>query len=158
MDREHSAAYAAMTLAGRRVLPFVEHQIEQHGDGIALSLSDLMAHGGGCRSAIRYGVRQLQQLGFVTIGQGPRRVHVFSLAGGWRSLDADEAARRVATARVLRASKRTKRVTVKPPQPVALFRIAGQSVSGRRGCRRRPETALAASPASAARARRRRRP
>jgi hypothetical protein len=74
-----SPAYAALTVGGKRVLGV----IEQAGrDGVAISLREFMQRG-MCRAAARHGIKQVEALGFVVIGMGPRRVCVFQLSDGW---------------------------------------------------------------------------
>jgi hypothetical protein len=45
-------------------------------------------------------LKQIVGRGFVTVRKGRRTINVFSRADGWRDLAADEAARRVALARL----------------------------------------------------------
>jgi hypothetical protein len=110
-----SAAYAA--LSGRRALAIIEDALSQHGDRVAVSLTQFLARG-LCKSATRYGVRQLQQLGFVTIGQGPRQIHLFARADGWRELDADAAQRLMKLVAPRARSKPPQRVMMRPEKPV----------------------------------------
>ena len=46
-----------------------------------------------------FAVKQLEHLGFVKVEVGPRRINVFMLIDEWKSLNAVEAARRMALAR-----------------------------------------------------------
>jgi hypothetical protein len=55
---------------------------------------------------------------WIRITIGPRRVSVFRLADGWKSLDADEAKRRVAQARL----PMPPRASSVPPKPVRQVR------------------------------------
>lgn len=114
----HSAAYRALTDSGKRVLSIIENVLSRTGNGTAISLGQFTALG-LCRTAARYGVRQCERLGFVTVEVGPRQVHVFSMADGWKSIDADEAERRMALAHQPPARRaRISTARVEPPKPV----------------------------------------
>jgi hypothetical protein len=106
-----SAAYAALSVGGKRVLHVVEEQAP-HG-AVGISLAQFMSQG-MCRAAARFGIKQVELLGFVSVSMGPRRVNVFRLSDGWRGLDADEAKRRVAQARL----PMPPRASSAPPKPV----------------------------------------
>jgi hypothetical protein len=88
--------------------------LEQAGRGVAISLDKFMEQCDLCRSAVRYGIKQCELLGFAVITIGPRRVSQFRLAEGWRGLDADEAKRRVRLARL----PTPPRASSVPPKPV----------------------------------------
>ena len=50
-----SPAYAALKPSGRRALHVIEDALSRHGDGVAVSLYQLLALG-LCRTAARYGI------------------------------------------------------------------------------------------------------
>ena len=114
MDRaaeaRQSAAFQAMTLAGRRVLQFIEREVERGGDGVAITLKTFTSSGGMCRAMARFGVKQCERLGFIRIGTGLRHANTFSLVDGWRTVHAVEAERLVPPQ--VAAPK-----PVKPPKP-----------------------------------------
>lgn len=114
---ERSAAFAALSVGGRKVLKVIEEEVRR--GAVALSLDDLMGESGLCRSAVRYGVKQAQLLGFIAISVGHRRVNQFALSDHWRELDEDEAKRLVAKAR----SPTPQRPRTVPPKPVKRARI-----------------------------------
>ena len=95
---ERSAAFAALSVGGQRVLKVIEAEVKRGGG--AISLDDLMDRADLCRSSVRRGIRQCEALSFITVTMGPRRTNEFKLADGWRELSADEAARRVKQARL----------------------------------------------------------
>ncbi len=104
MDRaagvRQSAAFQAMTLAGRRVLQFIERKVERGGDSVAITLKTFTSSGGMCRSVARFGVKQCERLGFVSIRTGLRHANTFSLGDSWRTVDAVEAKRQVQLAKL----------------------------------------------------------
>jgi len=114
-----SAAYAALKPSGKRALHVIEDALSRSGDGVAISLNQFLALG-LCPTAARYGVKQCERVGLVTVNTGPRRVHVFMMADGWKSISADEAARRMALARqpMQRAKPVKPPKLVKVPKPV----------------------------------------
>ena len=112
-DYEQSAAYAALTPAGRRALHLIEGEVERGGGTAAISHVDI-ERPGLSRASVNFGLKQLGLLEFVTISVGCRRINTFVLADGWRSLDADEAKRRVVLARL----PKPQRPSSKPPKPV----------------------------------------
>jgi hypothetical protein len=121
-----SAAYAALKPSGRRVLGVVENVLSRTGNGTAISLGQFTALG-LCRTAARYGIRQCERVGLIKVEVGPRQVHVFSFRDGWKTVDADEAARRMALAHQRpsrRARINTVREPVEPPQPVEVKPVA----------------------------------
>jgi hypothetical protein len=59
-------------------------------------------------------LKQLALCGFIRIDIGPRCINAFSLADGWRALDAVEAKRRVELARL---PKPQRQAAPKPPTP-----------------------------------------
>ena len=101
-----SPAYLAMTPAGRRVLDFIEREVERGGDNVPISLTTFTSDGGMCRAAARYGIKQCERLGFISIGVGARYSNTFTLTDEWRTVDAVEARRQVQLAKL-----------PKPPQP-----------------------------------------
>jgi hypothetical protein len=112
---QQSAAYEALSVGGKRVLQVIEDEVGN--DGSAISLGRFMERG-MCRAAARYGIKQVEALGFAVIGMGPRRVNVFRLADGWRALDAHEAKRRVKLARLAMPQRQSA-----PPKPVTQFKV-----------------------------------
>ena len=114
-----SPAYAALNPSGRRVLGTIENELSKHGDGVAISLSGMMALTGLCRAATRYGIRQCERLRFVVISVGERRVHWFAMADGWKTLDADEAERLMALAHKPMWRARISTKPVEPPKPAS---------------------------------------
>jgi hypothetical protein len=119
MEMLRSPAYSALNQSGRRVLGIIENELSKGGDGVAISLSEMVARTGLCRTSARYGIRQVERLGFVVILVAERRTHWFAMSDGWKSLDADEAGRLMALADqrpVRRVRIGTK--PVEPPKPV----------------------------------------
>ena len=122
MDRvavRNSAAYLAMTPAARRVLSFIESEIDRSGDGAAIPLT-MFAANGICRAAARFGVKQCERLGFVSIGTGLRHANTFRLVDGWRAVDTVEARRQVLLARLPKLPQPrcvAASPPVKPPKP-----------------------------------------
>ena len=98
-DRESSPAYAAMTPCGRACLRLIEGEIERHGGTASISRVAI-ERTGVSRASVNFGLKQIVQCGFVTISVGRRHINTFRLADDWKSLDADEAKRRVALAKL----------------------------------------------------------
>jgi hypothetical protein len=96
-ELQKSEAYRALSEGGRRVLDAVE-QLAGRG-AVAITFQQLMELTDLCRSSVRRGVRQCEALNFIVVALGPRRTSQFQLTDGWKSLDADEAARLVKQAR-----------------------------------------------------------
>ena len=129
-DREHSPSYAAaLKISGKRVLRVIEHEIEHSGDGVAISLEQFMAHG-MCRAAARYGIKQCECVGFITVAAAARRVNTFAFCDGWRALDADEAARRVKQAKLPKPQRADSEPV--PPKPVKPPKVERPRFSQRR--------------------------
>ena len=61
---QKSAAYAALSVGGKRVLHVLEQEVGH--DGVAISLGCFMERG-MCRAAARYGIKQVELLGFVML-------------------------------------------------------------------------------------------
>ena len=57
---QKSAAYAALSVGGKRVLHVLEQEVGH--DGVAISLGCFMERG-MCRAAARYGIKQVELLG-----------------------------------------------------------------------------------------------
>ena len=125
-----SAAYAALSLGGKRVLHVIEEEVAAHGNGVVIPLDEFMARG-MCRTAAQFGIRQCECLGLIKVEIGPRRVNVFRLCDDWRALDKVEAKRLVRLARgptpqrasskpvvvkPVKVVKPPKQVTVEPPR------------------------------------------
>jgi hypothetical protein len=134
-----SAAYRALKPSGRRALHLIEDALSRSGDGAAVSLNRFLELG-LCRTAARYGIRQCERLGFITVGVGARRVRVFRMADGWKFLDADEAKQRMALAREPMQRAVSKPVTVEPPKVEALPKPV--QVERTRGIERRVTVSL----------------
>jgi hypothetical protein len=121
MDRaaevRQSAAFQAMTLAGRRVLQFIEREVERGGDGVAITLKTFTSSGGMCRAMARFGIKQCERLGFIRIGTGLRHANTFSLVDGWRTVHAVEAERLVQLAKLPKPPQVAAPKPVKPPKP-----------------------------------------
>jgi hypothetical protein len=94
---QQSPAFAALSVGGVRVFHVILDQVGH--DGAAMSLRQLMDLSGLCRSSVRIGIKQCELVEFVSVTMGHRRINTFTLSDGWKSLDADEAARRVKLAR-----------------------------------------------------------
>jgi hypothetical protein len=56
---QKSAAYAALSVGGKRVLHVLEQEVGH--DGVAISLGCFMERG-MCRAAARYGIKQVELL------------------------------------------------------------------------------------------------
>jgi hypothetical protein len=140
-DREHSAAYAAMTPCGKTCLHLIEGEIERHGGTASISRVAI-ERTGVSRASVNFGLKQIVQCGFMTISVGRRHINTFRLADDWKSLDADEAKRRVALAKLPKppVARALPPKPVKPPKPpkvTALLRTpdavaAVDAVAGRR--------------------------
>ena len=63
----------------------------------------------------RFGIKQCERLGFITVGTGVRRANTFRLVDGWRTVDAVEAKRQVQLAKL---PKPPKPPQVAAPQPL----------------------------------------
>ena len=121
MDRaevRQSAAFQAMTLAGRRVLYFIEGEIERNGDSVAIPLTTFTSRGGMCRTAARFGIKQCERLGFISVGTGVRHANTFRLISDWKSIGAVEAARQVQLAKLPKPPKLPQVAAPKPVQSV----------------------------------------
>jgi hypothetical protein len=94
---QKSEAYATLSVGGGRVLDAVE-QLAGRG-AVAITLEQLMELTDLCRSSVRRGIRQCELVGFIAVAMGPRRVNLFKLCDGWKSLDAAEAKRRMKLAK-----------------------------------------------------------
>ena len=110
-----SPAYLAMTPVGQRVLRLIEDTINRSG-GSAVTLP--RSSFGGNKGSISFGIKQCERLGFVSIGIGLRRANAFSPLDDWRTVDADEAARRVQLAKLPQPPRPSRAVRPKPPKPV----------------------------------------
>jgi hypothetical protein len=89
MDRENSAAWAALTPAARQALRLIEREVTRLGGEARIVLPRFGATRTACRA-----IGQLTVLGFIKVGTGARSANVFSLTDGWQAISADEAARR----------------------------------------------------------------
>jgi len=107
-----SQAYAALPVGGKLVLKVIE--VLAGRGAIAITLDRLMERCDLCRSSVRCGIRQIEELNFVTIEVGHRRASLFKLSDSWKSVDANEAARRVGRARL----PTPPRASSAPPKPV----------------------------------------
>ena len=112
-----SPAYLALTPAGRKVLHFIEGEVMRGGDGVAIPLTTFTSNGGMCRTAARFGIKQCERLGFISIGTGLRHANTFRLVDGWRTIGADEAARLVKLAKLPKPPQVAAPKPVKPPKP-----------------------------------------
>ena len=74
---------------------------------------------GVSRASVNFGLKQIVQCGFVTISVGRRHINTFRFADDWKSLDADEAKRRVALAKLPKppVARALPPKPVKPPKP-----------------------------------------
>jgi len=112
-----SAAYAAMTRSGRRVLHLIEGEVERGGGTASISLDDFDRRFGCSRRSTRFALKQIALCGFITIGMGPRRIKTFRLYDGWRAVTADEAARLVKQARLPQPPRAAVPKLPKPVKP-----------------------------------------
>ena len=92
-----SPAFEALSVGGKRALKVIEEEVR--GGGSAITLDELMDRADLCRSSVRRGIRQCELVGFIAVAMGPRRVNLFKLSDGWKSLDAAEAKRRMKLAK-----------------------------------------------------------
>jgi hypothetical protein len=90
MDRENSAAWAALTPAARQALRLIEREVTRLGGEARIVLPRFGATRTACRA-----IGQLTVLGFIKVGTGANSANVFSLTDGWQAISADEAARRI---------------------------------------------------------------
>jgi hypothetical protein len=114
---QRSAADAALCVGGQRVLKVIEEEVR--GGGSAITLDQLMDRADLCRSSVRRGIRQCELVGFIAVAMGPRRVNLFKLSDGWKSLDAAEAKRRMKLAK----EPTPPRQISAPPKPVRQARV-----------------------------------
>jgi len=112
-----SAAYAAMTRSGRRVLHLIEGELERVGGTANISLDDFDRRFGCSRRSTRFALKQLAMCGFITISMGPNRINTFRLCDGWRAVPADEAARSVKQARLPQPPRAALPKLPKPVKP-----------------------------------------
>lgn len=101
-QKRESAAYGALSEAGRAVLMTVEREVARGGGVATMSFHDLVRRCGLSRSAAFNGLKQVELLGFaiVDIGPRPRFVRTMKLADHWRSIDQDQAERLALRARL----------------------------------------------------------
>ena len=112
--RENSPAYRGLTRSMRQVLSAIERAYGD-GDTATLSYSNLVDDGVP-RPAIAKALRVCEALGLVDLVIGPKRVSVLSRSARWQSLDADEVARRYASAKQPRGPRLSSRPRP-PPKP-----------------------------------------
>jgi len=117
-DVMRSAAYAAMSPSGRKAFHLIEGEVER-GDGAAAIPINHFTASGMCRAAARFGTKQCVLLGFasVNVHAGPNRANVFRLIDKWRGVDAIEAKRRVAQAKLPQPPRPSAAKPVKPVKP-----------------------------------------
>ena len=103
MDRQGSAAWAALSAASRKMLIVIEQAIAERGTReVELAFShflDAPPELAISRPVIRHCVRRLEALGFVTVRLGAKRVNVFALSQEFWSVDKTSAKRRLARAK-----------------------------------------------------------
>jgi hypothetical protein len=114
-DVQRSVAHRAMSDGGRKVLHAVEAEVRRGGG--AITLEQLMELTDLCRSSVRRGVRQCEELGFAVVTMGPRRANLFQLSDGWRAIDTDEAERLAKQSRLPTPPRQTS-APAKPVRPV----------------------------------------
>jgi hypothetical protein len=126
-----SAAYLALTPAGKRALNLIGNEIKRAGvDVVALPRLWFMANGMS-RAAISYGTRQCQGLGFIKIEVRPRNSHMFRLTHAWEALDGFEAKRLVQAAKLPLPVTAAARNSPAAPQPRRVKKVARQSTAQR---------------------------
>jgi hypothetical protein len=119
MQMSESPAHKALSRGGVRILDEIAGEIGRDSSGAAvLSFNALAARCNLTRIAVRVAVKRLVALDFIKIGFGPRRISVFRLAGGWRALDADTAARLVREARQMTLARPERLAAPRAPTPV----------------------------------------
>ena len=81
------------------MLSLIDREVARGGGAASISRLTFERSGISHRAA-GFGVKQVELCGFFTVEVGPRRINMFTLADGWRSLDADEGVRRVQLAKL----------------------------------------------------------
>ena len=114
LQRRESAAYGALSEAGRAVLTTVEREVQRGGGVAVISFNDFVRRCDLSRSACAAGLRQTELLGFISMELGPRPkfIRTMKLVDKWRDIDADEAER-------LQLKSRLPKEQPATPQPVA---------------------------------------
>ena len=123
MDRSDvltSPAYQTLSPSGKRMLHLIVGVTERNG-GEPVSLSHGWFEAKMTRASSTKAVKQLRALGFVTVETGERGTNTFALCDGWRKVNAEEAQRRVALARLPTPQRpaAAKPVEAPKPEPVA---------------------------------------
>ena len=95
---------------------------------VAISLDTFMGETGLGRCSVRRSVRLAEELGFISVAVGPRHNHEFRLTDDWRDVDADEAKRRVAQARL----PTPPRPRTAPPKPVRQAKVEVERIEPQR--------------------------
>jgi hypothetical protein len=95
IEKRSSAAYAALSEAGRKVLEAVEREVARGGGVAVISFNDLLRRIDLSRGAAANGLKQVELLGFVSddIGPRPAFIRTLKLVDKWRDIDADNAHR-----------------------------------------------------------------
>ena len=110
-----SAAYAAMTRSGRRVLHLIEGEVERGGGTASISLDDFDRRFGCSRRSTCFALKQLALLRLHHHRHGTAPRQDVPLYDGWRAVTADEAKRLVKQARL---PKPPRAAVPKLPKPV----------------------------------------
>ena len=83
MDRDKlaSAAYAALSPAGRKVLAAIEREVKRVGGVVVIGFADFARRCDVSHSAAYSGLKQVVLLGFASVETGPRprRIHTIRL-------------------------------------------------------------------------------
>jgi hypothetical protein len=124
MDRSDvltSPAYQTLSPSSKRVLHLIIGETERNG-GEPVSLSHDWFEAKMARGSSIKAVKQLRALGFVTVETGKRGTNTFAFCDGWREVNAEEAQRRVALARLPTPQRPAAPKPVKAPKPEPLAR------------------------------------
>ena len=117
LQKRESAAFAALSPAGRAVLTAVEREIARGGGVAVMDFNSIVRRADMSRGATANGLKQIEMLGFASIDMGPspRFIRTMKLSDRWQHIDADEAERLQLKAKLPMAE--TKRAAVQAVAP-----------------------------------------
>lgn len=117
LQKRESAAFAALSPAGRAVLTAVEREIARGGGVAVMDFNSIVRRTDMSRGATANGLKQIEMLGFASIDMGPspRFIRTMKLSDRWQHIDADEAERLQLKAKLPMAE--TKRAAVQAVAP-----------------------------------------
>ena len=114
LQKRQSAAYAALSEAGRKVLTAVENEVA-HGGGVAvLTFNQILRRCDLSRSAAANGLKQIELWRFeIQMGGPPSFTRTIKLVDHWQAIGPDEARQLQLRSRLPMAKRQA------APQPVA---------------------------------------